>query len=1155
MNRLPNRMLILVALALLPASGSPRGALPGDPPDRPPKLFKDSRQMLAIVRAQGRSEVVLLVAAKTGEAPAVAEAAQRAGGVVRYRDDDVDYLRIRLPIDRAVRFSELESVESATLDYVGSDPPRLMGPSGDMAGALAAPGEPAFPTPPPSTRGDSGARGHPTESWPPEGWGDYPLSNPYSPLADLDGAEMRERNPTFDGRGVTIGLLDGNLDLLLPEFQTAYTLDGRAVPKIADFVNTTDPVDDAEDMPQWVSMRDEVTASGKRIAYDGGTFRTPGDGAFRIGFFSERDFNDPANGAYLDQDVDRNGNPRGDDGRFALLWDERSNDVWVDTDRDRDFGDEKALTDYIDREEIGVFGKDDPETGDRESVGFTVQTDRETKHVAINLGLYQHATGIMGSVVGNREPDGRITGLAPGARLASFFYGVSNAHGLIEGLIAAAKHPEVDVIVLEQSVAIASMPYLLADGRHPISIIAERLIRKYEKLIFVPAANAPGFGIVAEDGLAPSAMSVGGYQSQTSYRRNLGFIPEGRDHMHWGGRSHGPGGDGALKPDILAASGQVSTEVGYVWRANIQEKRGLFTLPPGYAIDGGTSTATPMAAGAAALVISAAKQSGIPFGAARLKAALMGGARHLPNLAEFAQGSGLVQVGGAFDLLQELAESPPVEIVSRAPVRTRLSPLMATPNQGAGLYEREGWSVGDRGERTIAYTRRSGPAEAMTFEVRWRGNDGTFTTPPTITLPLNQPVDLPISISVKSAGAHSAIVRLLHPSVPGVAHQTLATVIAPLEFTSANGYSLTEEISVPRPDDRSIFVRVPEGASVLSVSTTSSDGTATIAAVSPGRDYLYPCGYGQAPAKPCAIANPEPGVWELNVSTFHELREFEPRRPQPMKAPLVTVKASIAGVSVAVGGGSLEGAGRNSADITLDFTNRLAALGVSGIDAELAAAFTTSRTIGQGEQHLFEVTVPEGATSLRARIDEVADEGVDLDLYLIDCSAEEAGPGPPAEERERGNKAPAKLPARCPPRAKAAAVDAGGEAEVTNPAPGRWVVVVDGYRVPSGRTSYRYMDAYTHPELGRVTIAERAERRRSGEGWSAAAHLWAAAAPPSGRALLARFIAATNDFATTSPTRVGALEVILAGWGAGGRSRSMHPVPPHHFTVPLRPLL
>ena len=140
-------------------------------------------------------------------------------------------------------------------------------------------------------------------------------------------------------------------------------------------------------------------------------------------------------------------------------------------------------------------------------------------------------------------------------------------------------------------------------------LVAQRLTQKYDKLMFVPGNNAPAFGYIAEDGAAPGAMSIGGYQNRESYRMNLGVVPELEDNMHWGGLSHGPNGIGALKPDILAPSGQMGTDIGYVWRIPEQQKQGLYKLPAGYAVDGGTSTATPMAAGATSLVLSAAKQA------------------------------------------------------------------------------------------------------------------------------------------------------------------------------------------------------------------------------------------------------------------------------------------------------------------------------------------------------------------------------------------------------------------------------------------------------------------------------------------------------------------------------------------------------------------
>src|SRR5688572_5486039 len=99
---------------------------------RAPRLFKDSRQSLAIARAQGRKEITLVVATVAGRAAAAAADAQRFGGVIRHRDDDVGYLRIRVPIDSATRFAESPNVESAAADYDDSFPSRLTPPPDPM---------------------------------------------------------------------------------------------------------------------------------------------------------------------------------------------------------------------------------------------------------------------------------------------------------------------------------------------------------------------------------------------------------------------------------------------------------------------------------------------------------------------------------------------------------------------------------------------------------------------------------------------------------------------------------------------------------------------------------------------------------------------------------------------------------------------------------------------------------------------------------------------------------------------------------------------------------------------------------------------------------------------------------------------------------------
>ena len=82
----------------------------------------------------------------------------------------------------------------------------------------------------------------------------------------------------------------------------------------------------------------------------------------------------------------------------------------------------------------------------------------------------------------------------------------------------------------------------------------------------------------------------------------------------------------------------------------------------------------------------------------------------------------------------------PVTIESHAPVKTAISAFLATPDEGRGIYEREGWAAGQKGTRTITFVRTSGPAEPMNFRLDWVGNDGSFTAANSLTLPLNAPI-------------------------------------------------------------------------------------------------------------------------------------------------------------------------------------------------------------------------------------------------------------------------------------------------------------------------------------------------------------------------------------------------------------------------------
>jgi hypothetical protein len=135
---------LLIALLLgAPALQAQRG----DPPRRP-FLFKDARGELAAARARGDSAVTLVVAAMPGANARAAQRTLQLGGKIRFRDDDVDYLRIRLAVDSVEKFIADPLVHSA--DVTISRLSRAFGlandeqPAGSGFGRSSAPsGHPA----------------------------------------------------------------------------------------------------------------------------------------------------------------------------------------------------------------------------------------------------------------------------------------------------------------------------------------------------------------------------------------------------------------------------------------------------------------------------------------------------------------------------------------------------------------------------------------------------------------------------------------------------------------------------------------------------------------------------------------------------------------------------------------------------------------------------------------------------------------------------------------------------------------------------------------------------------------------------------------------------------------------------------------------------
>src|SRR5262249_31994388 len=155
------------------------------------------------------------------------------------------------------------------------------------------------------------------------------------------------------------------------------------------------------------------------------------------------------------------------------------------------------------------------------------------------------------------------------------------------------------VDIISGSVSVEAYPSI---GTGFAARVIDRVVARYGKPVLLSAANhGPATSTVLSAGNASSALTVGAYISKRSLLLNLGWrLDEDHTVALFSGR--GPANDGAMKPDILAPYQSVSAS-----SCDYQSPTTPFVyrLPTCYQLGGGTSNATPFAAGAVARLLSA----------------------------------------------------------------------------------------------------------------------------------------------------------------------------------------------------------------------------------------------------------------------------------------------------------------------------------------------------------------------------------------------------------------------------------------------------------------------------------------------------------------------------------------------------------------------
>ncbi|MEE1753645.1 S8 family serine peptidase [Streptomyces sp. SP18CS02] len=1013
----------LVAAGSAPvfAADDPAGTAPAKtaPAGTSDKLGSADTERLAAAEAGGEKTVTVMVATAPGQTEQVAAQLDAVkGATLGTTYDKLGYVRATLPTATAetalTAAAKLSSVQGIDLQHeiVLDDPSP---DAGTTAGSGAAGSATAYPAPDAKT----------------------PAKNPYNPSFETGAVDFVKKNPKADGRGVTIGILDSGVDLGHPALQRTTT--GER--KITDWVTATDPVTDGD--ATWRAMTTEVT--GPVFTAAGRTWTAPA-GSYKYQTFAEA----ATKGGDMAGDLNRDGDTTD---VWGVLYDAAAGTVRLDLNGNADFTDDVAMKPYKDGFQVGWFGTDDPATEVAERIPFVVEIRKDVEYNAagakadfVNIGVVESAHGshVAGITAANGLFGGRMNGAAPGAKLVSsractWSGGCTNT-ALTEGMADLVVNRGVDII----NMSIGGLP-ALNSGDNARAALYTRLIDTYGVQLVISAGNeGPGINTIGDPGLADKVISVGAAISKETWASNYASGVQ-KKYAMFPFSSRGPREDGGFTPTISAPGSAVNTIP--TWQAGAGVPETGYKLPAGYGMLNGTSMSSPQAAGASALLISAARQKKIELSPLTLRTALTSTANRIPGVAAHEQGSGLIDIVDAWQSVKDGATAH--EYTVAAPVDTALEQELKKP--GTGIYDREGGlKTGQKKLYDVTITRTTGPDRPLRHELDWKYNDGTFDLPGSgsVVLPLNKPVTVKVAAKARTAGVHSAILEVDDVRTEGVDRQILSTVVVSQQLVKP-GYAFSASGSVQRNSHRSYFVTVPQGAQTLEVALSGLKEKSQTRFIS-----IHP--YGVAvedtasslcyphynPANTCrpdarSYADPAPGVWEIEV----ESRRTSPDLDNPYKLDVTLLGAAFDPAVKTVP----EAKVGTPAAVEWKVTNGFAAIDGRLKGGSLGSAKVGAPTIANHEQQVTTVTVGEGVERLDVAIGNTSDKAADLDLTVLKGS-QTVGQSADGDSEE--------------------------SVSLIKPAAGTYTIVVDGYAVPSGSTTYDYKDVYFSSALGTVTVDE-----------------------------------------------------------------------------------
>jgi hypothetical protein len=523
-----------------------------------------------------------------------------------------------------------------------------------------------------------------------------PKDGPYFAADEAGLLALWKKHPQADGRGVRVAVVDEGLDLLHPSVQLALDEDGKTVPKVADIMAFSDPAKS----PSWIQFGEPMDVKGGSFTALGRTWMAPKDGSYRFGMYT----NEFYLGLFRSWEKEQDPRLKKVSLSVGALWDETSNRVWVDTDGDGDFRNQRALGDYSATHDVDWFGRKEGETDNR--IPFGVKIDRARKAVYLSIATGGHGALVAGPLAANRLTGGLFDGAAPNAQLIDVVF-----KPFWPALLSAFARTDVDVVNVSGGLG---RPFEGGTDDFNRNLLT-RALQVYKK----PFAACAG---------APNSFNVLDYAGPEMLRRNRQTSAPYVEYIN-GGVFFSPDG---IVNTIIAPSAQLGTESRYLPYGFVSEdgkrydEKGRLQAfaPPGYSIGANPSPTIPVVSGVVADIISEAKRQRIRYDGPRLTQAVLIGARRIPGISTSTQGYGVVNAAGAWEQLFKMASADDPD----NPVLTSFTAARMDNGQHATVngYNADILKAGGTLDDELWLTRIGGHEGGRDYLLSVRDDEGTY---------------------------------------------------------------------------------------------------------------------------------------------------------------------------------------------------------------------------------------------------------------------------------------------------------------------------------------------------------------------------------------------------------------------------------------------